>query len=247
MATSMPQINPTGQNFFQGTGGPGNYNFGNSGNPTPVGTAMPSFNPTDAGMFAPTTSMTPGQGTDTNINPFGLIGGNAGQYYGQAAGFGNELGKIYSQGVGSELYDFLQSGGGYNSNLTQQAVNSQIAAMQTQIQRGYGNLQSSLGQAGISPNSSTAALETGDYMSQAVAQENAITGQEYFNMWNQSMQNETGILGDILGYSAQHKASQPTLMDYLGFGAQIGGSVAQGLQGGGGIGDVISSLAGMVV
>jgi hypothetical protein len=133
---------------------------------------------------------------------------------------------MYGKCVGSELYGFLDTGGGYNSALTQQSVDAQIAAMQHQAERGYGNLVTGMGASGISPNSSVAALETGDYWSNVTAQENAITAEEFFNMWNQSMNRETGILGDVLGDAAKHKANQPGLMDWLTMGANVATDIA---------------------
>ena len=90
----------------------------------------------------------------------------------------------------------------------------------------YGNLESNMGAAGISPNSSAAALESSNFWSQTVAAENAITAQEYFNMWNESMNRETGILGDIMGDASKYKSSQPSLLGYLSSGAQSGADMA---------------------
>lgn len=235
MATSFPTINPTGANgfglpassgailgeTFQSTGGPGNYNYGNSANPNPVNTNMwgsstPNLNVGGGGGGA-------GTGSSGVSNFLGLPGSE--NYTGAYADFSNELGKIYGRGVGGALNNFLQSGGGYNSPLTEQAVHDQIAAMQNQIQMGWGNISTQLGQTGISPNSSVAALAESNYFSNAVAQENAITAQEFYNMWNQSMGNETGILGDVLGGAQTRKLNQPGLMDWLNFGINTAGSI----------------------
>jgi hypothetical protein len=235
-SAAMPQINPTGQNYlprqpgrgtdgtfyptpWTGTGGPGTFNWGNAGNPAPT---PPTTNPWQIQMppsISPTTSMFPGQappgtGPFPGVNPFGL--GGAATYTGQAAEFGNELGKIYGKGLGSALYDFFQTGAGYSGPLTQQAVDAQIAAMQHQIQRGWGDISTELGVSGVSPESSTYALAAGDYFSNAVAQENAITAQEYFNMWSQSMGAEAGMLSDLLGQGAEWRKTHGQPFDWLG-------------------------------
>lgn len=182
-------------------GSPGNYNFGNSQNPNPSGTPGSTF----AGL--PTTSMNPGTG-GSSTNNFNLNPSDASR-------LSSELDKYYGQGVGSMLLQFLQSGGGFNGPLTQQAVNAQIQAMQQQIQRGLGNLDTQMGETGVSPNSSAWALETGDYESQAVAQENAITAQEYFDMWNQSQNRMTSILKDVADVNATGTANEPGVFDFL--------------------------------
>jgi hypothetical protein len=206
-------INPTGDNGWgahpQGpTGGPGNYNYGTSANPNPTG---------------PTTSMNPA-GSPAPNNPFGLPQAPGGGYTGEYKKFGDELGKIYGRGVGAEVGSFLNTGAGYNGPLTQQSIDAEIQAMQHQAQTGAGNIESNLGASGVSPNSSTAALEMGDYWSNVTAQENAITAQEYFTMWNDSMNRETSILGNIMDPAAQHKASQPGLMDFLNMGVNAAGT-----------------------
>jgi hypothetical protein len=217
-------INPTGANGSGGimpswgstppTGGGGNYGYGIAGNPNP--TMSPHAM---TGGTGPTTSMNPG-GPST---PTGSGLSNAGNNW---QSFTNELGKIYGKGVGSELYGFLDSGAGYNSALTQQSIDAQIQAMQHQAQTGYGALSSNMGASGISPNSSAAALESGDYWSNVTAAENAITAQEYYNMWNSSMNREAGILGGIMGDAAHHKENQFNLLDYLSNNAQAGAQMA---------------------
>jgi hypothetical protein len=123
------------------------------------------------------------------------------------------------------LEQLLNSQGGYNSQLTQQNVDATIAAMQTNINKGYGTLQTELGQQGVSPNSSTAALENSMYMSDATTQENAIAAQDYFNMWNASQGREFDLAKSIEGPMAGEKASeswQNSLGAIGGFMSDIG-------------------------
>ena len=198
--TAMNPTGATGMGGIMPPAGPGNYNFGASMN------------------TGPTTSMQPG-GHPGTTGGYSMAGNNW-------QSFTNELGKIYGKGIGSALYGFLDTGGGYNSALTQQSVDAQVAAMQHQANLGYGNRASTMGGAGISPNSSVAALETGDYWSNVTAQENAITAEEFFNMWNQSMNRETGLLGSVLGDAAQNKKDSFNLMDWLSQGASTAGGIA---------------------
>jgi hypothetical protein len=183
------------------TGGPGDYGYGASGNPGPTGAPPPTMNPV---------------GSPSTTNPFGNQ---------NTTSTNNEVGKIYGKGVGSEVNAFMDSGGGYNSQLTQQAVQAQTAEMQKQAQTGYGNLESGMGGAGISPNSSVAALESSNYWSNVTTAENAMTAQEYFTMWNDSMNRETSILSQTMGDAAHHKEQQPGLMDWLSMGLGVAGSV----------------------
>jgi hypothetical protein len=165
--------------------------------------------------------MNPGTtGTNTGQNQFASPNTPQGQSESQW-----ELEQTYGVGVGSMLYDFLQSGGGFNSAITNQAVTEQEAAMQQAIQRGWGNIASNEAETGISPNSSTSALTQGDYYSNAVTQENAMISQEFYNMWNQSMSNETNILGEVAQGAGTWKANQPTLMDQIGQAVGIAGSL----------------------
>jgi hypothetical protein len=239
----FPQINPTG------TGGTGNYNWGNAGNTmsSPVSSGVNTFQPIQSPSQNP-------QGSYGGL--FGVPGGGT-QYTGQAASFGNELGKIYGKGVGSLLYQFFQTGGGFNAPLTEQAINAEIAAMQHQINAGYGNLETQLGQQGLSPGGSAAALAQGDYFSNAVTQENAITAQEFYNMWNASMDRETSILGELMPQAGHYKANAPTLLSSLGsigsMASSAGGAIGSGLQaagvgaGGGTMGGIVDFLAALAI
>lgn len=214
MAAGGLNMNPTGITGSGGTmapgpiaapfmpGGSGNYNYGSSNNPNPTGPSMlpgGSSNQTGTGL-----------GMDPNNWSYE----------------GNELGKIYGRGVGSEVYGYLDSGAGYNSQLTQQAVQEQAQQMQLQANQNYGNLESGLGAAGINPNSSAASLESSNFWSQTTAAENAMTAQEYYNMWSQSMSQYTSVLENMMGSASQYKANQPSTLDYIGQGLEIAGGIA---------------------
>ena len=237
MSTSMPTINPTGTNFlpkpgastggstgafqfpFGGTGGPGNFGFGNATNPNPPGTGptTPVMNPSPTGPL-----------------PVGVPGSGVEQLPTSTA---NELGKIFGKGLGSLYQSLIQSQGGYNSGLTQQSVDAQIQAMQEQIQRGWGQTATQLGETGISPDSSVYALTAGDYFSNVTAQENAITAAEYFNMWNQSQNREFGLVQDLIKPGSEYQANKPGILgqvgQWLGLGTGVAGAIGSAASAGG--------------
>jgi hypothetical protein len=139
----------------------------------------------------------------------------------------NELQNYYGEGVGSLLFQYLQSGAGYNGALTQQAVDAQTNAMQQQIQLGANNLTSSLASQGINGTGETGALT--NYYNQATTQENAITSQEYYNMWNESQNREESMLGQVAQVNATGTANQSNWMDdissILGMGSSAVGTI----------------------
>jgi hypothetical protein len=211
-------VNPTGVNGGGGTttpvahqygpptGSPGNYGYGGSANPNPTGAPAPTMNPTG------------GPGAPPVTGPVGNQGGNQST---------NQLNSPLGSGLGPQVEAFLQSNGGYNSALTQQAVQAQTQEMQLQANTNYGNLESNLGASGVSPNSSAAALESSNFWSQTTAAENAMTAQEFFNMWQSSMGNEVSVLESAEGPAAQRQAMQySTPMDDISQGLSIAGSVA---------------------
>jgi hypothetical protein len=232
------------------TGGPGNYNFGNATNPNPPGPAMPGVKPQAWGMTpggstgAPAMpggegGILPGSSTGSPVGtvpgagaapttgnaplgPGGAAPGIAGFNTQEQQALQNSLAGTFHTGYGTYLEQLLNSQGGYNSQLTSQNVQDTIAAMQTDINKGYGTLQTQMGQQGISPNSSTAALESSMYMSDAVTKENAIAAQDYFNMWSQSMGNEFNLALGLSGAQAQEKAGESTMSKLAGIGSFIG-------------------------
>jgi hypothetical protein len=202
--------NPVGQPvggptpFTPPTGSPGNYGYGTSGNPNP--TASP--NPT-----GPTTTMNPGGSGGTGI---------AGDPTVSPGVFAHTFGS----GIAPVLAGEINTGGGYNSALTKQSVEAQAAEMQRQAMTGYGNLESGMGEAGINPNSSVAALEASNYWSNVTTAENSMTAQEYFNMWNESQNRETSLLATELGSFSKNRGGAMQWFDDFasGVGNLLGGS-----------------------
>lgn len=229
MPMPMPIMNPTGVygsgNFnggfttSSGTGGPGNYGFGNM-NPAPIARSsvnpMSSQNPGGGSQWGTVTS----EGSTTaSQNPYG-------QSQSQQNWTEKYLQETYGGGMGSLIYQYLMSNGGYNSALTQQSVDSQINAMQQQTQLGQNNLISSLGAMGVSAGSSGLPEAVQQYQNQALQQQNAITAQEYYNMWQQSQQNELNMMEFAAEGVGKMKANKSNWMDYLGAGLGVAQTVA---------------------
>lgn len=219
--------NPTGMNSTPIStlmpASPGSFNFGNTANPgppqsptteNPYAPANSTFNP-----YGSTPSMNPG--TTPGVTGVTSTGGPTGTPVTGVTTTPKDFSGAFG-GAGSTISGFLNSSGGYNSALTEQAVNAQIAAMQQQIGLGAENLETNLAESGISPNSSVSALEMSNYESQATAQENAITAQEFYNMWNTSMGNETSIIGGLLGPEQQHAQAGSFLNEFDQFAQGIG-------------------------
>lgn len=248
-ATTIPNMNPTGvigagsgnvmpgqtgtpfSAFMPGTGtgGAGTMNFGNAANPASTPSTSNPFTPQPA---APV--MNPGQPAQPpQVGPVAVTGENnqtlnSPNIFDQTQRQGNrtlgELQNYYGEGVGSLIYQYLQQGGGFNSPITQQAVDAQTNAAQQQISLGANDLTSRLGAMGITGSGLTDSLT--NYENQASTQLNAITAQEYYNMWNQSQQREFGMLQDVANVNATGTANQSTWQDYLGESLQILGSFA---------------------
>lgn len=261
MATTpqIPNMNPTGVFGVGGTmspptGGAGNMNFGNTMNPNPTtptqvaNGASGGFNQgfRSGGATGTAQTTTPGAPT-TSLNAGGSSGtpttvtGQSGQTSTSQNSFDqtsrqqdrtlSELQSYYGEGMGSMIYQYLQSGGGYNSALTQQAVDSQTNAMQQQVQLGANDLTSMLSSMGISGGSSSMTGSLTNYMNQATTQENAITSQEYYNMWNQSQNREEQMLQQAGQTNATGTANQGNWMSDLTSGLNLVGDIGQAFPG----------------
>lgn len=227
--------NVSGMNFTSGaqympmdmSGNAGSYNFGNTMNPTSTSTSANPF-----GM--PTVSPNPGSTSKSTSDIWNTLGlPTSGQ--GNEWDFARDLAATYGKGAGSAIFQYLQRGAGFNSPITDQAIQAQDAAMQREAMQGWGNIASILGQSGISPNSSVEALSLSNYFGDVTAKQNALAAQEYYNMWSQSQGQEASLLQSILGGSQQHQANKGHgWMDVLSGALGIGGSLLSGFMGGGG-------------
>jgi hypothetical protein len=246
MATNpVLSTNPTGvMGGFQngifpgssvGTGGPGNFGYGSGNMPaqqpsSPGSIVQPQQTGTTMNPYAVQASG-PNPNAGTPSQPVGSTGGNTvtdpnnqttqtNNLYGQTQQQQNrtvgELENYYGEGVGSLLDQYLQSGAGYNSALTQQSVDAETNAMQQQAALGSSTLNSQLGAQGISGNSSVSALANSQYQQGVTAQENNIAAQQYYQMWNQSQEREYGMLGQVANVNATGTANQGNWMSDLG-------------------------------
>jgi hypothetical protein len=148
----------------------------------------------------------PGTATGTES---GLTSSQAGRVLGENQ---NYLG----QGMGALVTNYLDTGAGYNGALAQQTVTATDNAMQQQINQQYGSLQTSLANAGLSPNSSAAALSSSEFLSNASAQENEVASQQYTQMYSQSQQDYLSMLQQLTGINAQGTAKQTTALGAVG-------------------------------
>jgi hypothetical protein len=151
----------------------------------------------------------------TSPNPFGMSTD-------QANSLLKGLTRDYGTGMGTAIFQYLMSSGGYNSPLAQQNVDATNAAMQKNIQLGEGNLQTNLAASGISPNSSSSALELSNYMSNAVTQMNQIDASIFYDMWNSSQNRFEQALLDTGNERATATANAPSVLgdltSFLGMG-----------------------------
>lgn len=231
----MPGQNSTGFSAFGGTGGAGTMGFGNASNPNP--TQPSNTNPFNVGGVRPMdSSMNPGGGPALP----GMPGGGAGKdsYSGYVTSEGSTtaaanpyglsqsqmnwmqkyLQETYGGGMGALVMQYLGSNGGYNSTLTGQAVAAQTNAMEQQRSTGANDLSSRLGAMGVSGSSSEMSGALQSYENTATTQENAITAQEYYNMWNASQEREANMMEFAATGTGKTLANKPTGLDYLNEG-----------------------------
>jgi hypothetical protein len=226
-------INPTGANFApqpanpifmpasDSSGGPGNMNFGNTQNPAPP---MPPEGVNPYGGGTSTTGVAPVTGSSSTFpTPAAPVANPTGSPAAGTPVTPKQLAPTITSGLAGPVSGFLNSEGGYNAGVTQQNVDAQIAAMQHDIQLGEGNLQTNLAEAGISPNSSVSALETSNYESNAVTQENSLVAQDYFNMWNASQNREASMLESLISPAAAHQQNT----SFMGRMGQVFGDIGQ--------------------
>jgi hypothetical protein len=191
-----------GQGGVQGLGGQlyaGKTNA--TGSPMPINTTPQAAS---GGMNV---SANPGGGSPTNVP--GLNPADSSRLLGENQNY-------YGQGVGALVTNYLNTGAGYNGALAQQTVNATDNAMQQQINQQYGGLQTSLSNAGLSPNSSASALASGEFLSNASAQENQVAAQQYTQMYSQSQQDYLAAMQMVAGVNNQGTINQKTTMGQIG-------------------------------
>lgn len=217
--TATPASSPV-----SGLSSPGSTGFGGAPQLYPGGT-------NSTGMQMPLASSAAPNGLTVSPNPGststpGAVGTNTGTLSGitgsDASRVLGENQKYLGQGIGALATNYLQTGAGYNGPLAQQTINATDAAMQQQINTQYGDLQTSLGNAGLSPNSSASALAQSNFLSNASAQENEVAANQYTQMYSQSQQDYLSELQALQGINNAGTMGQTT----------VAGEISAGITGG---------------
>jgi hypothetical protein len=212
----VPGMNPTGNqislhNPYTNTKGANpllpqanlSPNVAGSGNPYDVVPSTGAF-PANAGPYATTgAGSVTGPGTASG-NP--NIGGFAQLDPAKANQLYQDLSKTYGAGTAQAIWQFLQSGAGYNQN----AINNLLASLQPGIQRGEEDLMSQFSALG-NRFGSGAQIGLGDYLSQV----NLNEGQLISQMYEQALTNYIDVLMGAASANAQTKANSPSLLDKI--------------------------------
>ena len=201
------------QNLGSGTGTPASG--GTQIPQTPVGTGSPTAPAGAAGTGNPFIPLTPlaSGGTPTvptasgqpTFAPPSLSSG-----VGSAALSGMQ--ETYGAGIGGALGTTLSNLG----TATNQAVQDTNAAAMITGQQGFNNLRAQEGAAGVSPNSSAAALEGSDYWNQFQTNLTSTDSQMELSETNT-------LISSLMGVGSQHGADTS--------GMDILGDVMQGVEG----------------
>lgn len=220
--------NSTGMQMPVGSTGPGMKNqLLPSTGQTASSPAMPvsapnglsvSMNPStgtssSTGGVAPVSGATStgASGSTAQVNPNNL-GTLANIGAGEAQSVENENERYLGPGTGALATNYLATGAGYNGALAQQTVSATDNAMQQQINQQYGSLQTSLADAGMSPDSSASALASSEFLSNASAQENEVASTQYTNMYSQSQQDYLSELQSLQAINNAGTMSQTTAL-----------------------------------
>lgn len=179
LPTSAPKSNPYGTSVVPGT---------------------PVFG-ANSGPYSTTNLAGSGPG---GTNPVSGTGDITGRQQGRTLG---ELQTMYGEGLGALMYQFLQSGAGFN----QAAINNLFAALQPGINRGEEDLMNQFSTSG-NRFGSGAQIGLGDYLSQV----NLNEGQLETQMYEQSIQNYMNVLNGVSTQNLQLKEfnmAQPGAFD----------------------------------
>lgn len=156
----------------------------------------------NSGPYSSTSLFTTGSGGTGN--PVSGVGDITGRQGGRTLG---ELQTMYGEGLGALMYQFLQSGAGFNQN----AINNIFAALQPGINRGEEDLMSQFSASG-NRFSSGAQIGLGDYLSQVNLNEGQIESQ----MYEQAVSKYMDVLNGVSSQNLQLKEfnmSQPGIFD----------------------------------
>jgi hypothetical protein len=205
--------------------------FGNAANPNPS-MGVPGANPFIQGPTA--------RPAANKVDPINPVGGGGfvtsegsttptanpwGQSQSQQNWTEKYLQETYGGGMGSLVYQYLMSNGGMNTPATQQMIGAQTNAMQQQTQLGVNSAVSTLGAMGISGSSPGLQDTVAGIENQAIAKENALSAEEFYNMWNASQNREMGMIQFAAEGTGKTLANKMNWMDYLNEGLNVAADV----------------------
>jgi hypothetical protein len=133
-----------------------------------------------------------------------------------------ELEKQFGTGIGSMMFNWLQSGGGYNPQVLQMLYQQQKPA----IQQGAQNIMEQFSATG-NRFGSPAGVGLSNYYSQVQGN----LGAESAQLYEQAVQNYMNTMMQIAGYGYNTSEHSPSVWDQILGGIGLGGSVSQFIQG----------------
>lgn len=134
-----------------------------------------------------------------------------------------ELQNYYGEGIGSYIFNLMNTGG-INENVANQTNTADINAMQGNIEQGSADLNATLGAQGVSGNSSASALSNARYNQGATAQENQVINQNYMQEYTEGQQMLQSLLPGILNTNAQGTANSNNIFGDLASAIGLGSS-----------------------
>lgn len=223
MAQIVPENgSPVRSPLMPGMGGASNGQMPVGTAPTPTGTVMPGT-VAQNNTFAPPGSVPVTAAPGVNGLPPGTQQTNNVPWTDGSNTVVGDFKDTYGAGTGTAITDVLQNLGTSTDSAVQATINNTNLEASKQI----GNIQASEAASGITPNSSTAALASGDFYSSVNAGlQSTIAGME--------QNQEQTLLQTLLSEGSAH-GPDPTLLQSLGTDISgvlgIGGSVASAASG----------------
>lgn len=221
-----------------GVGGASNGNLPNT-MPTSVNPAAPSQIATSNPYAAPTAGPTGTVPTSSPVNglPPGTeqtspIAINTNQGPGGSYTVQGDFDATYGQGTGNAITDVLQNLGTSNDAAVQALINNTNLEAGKQV----ANIQSSEAASGITPNSSTAALATGDFYS-------SVNANLQSTVANMEQGQENTLLSTLMNEGSSHGPDESTFESIMDAVGSLGGVIGGGAQTASGITSAINPSA----
>jgi len=188
-------------------------------------TTIPTFGANAGTGYSPTSLLPPGSSSPSSNPISGLPGLTSGQQ-GRTLG---ELQTLYGEGLGALMYQFLQSGAGFN----QGAINNLFAALGPGIERGTESLVNQFSTSG-NRFGSGAQIGTADYLSQVQLNEGQLETQMYESAISNYLNTLTGVTSQNLQLKEFNEAQPGAFDDIVSligainpFGSHTGGPPQQ--------------------